>query len=871
MLGSSMIALVRGSGQSGESIDAGFVELEYLASDKSVALLNDGEHAWQFLTADCYLELANGVRLDLATGELYYPTEAADGETSAYSVSLDGIDPEVATGMLTVQTDLDESGYPVYRFTVINGTDGEDGTDGADGEDGEDGESGDQGAEGATPGEATAGAEGSAGSTGNTGTSGASGGTMSGVKVQTTVPVVTMTSWVVDGRTLTFTAYMDETSQDSVVPDTTVITLTDLDTGDVYTWTTEDYMEYDFEDSGTVEFYTSVLTPGHEYRLSISLSYSLDDDEVVENAEIFSRVFTADDYGLSFDLVERTTSTMTFTMSSSNRLVDVKTVDIYVNGEFFASVDAAEFEDGGYLLDLTELEGYDGDYANQVWEISFQPTFSLTTYDSNGDATTSDYPLDSESVISYDYTITTLKEEPSVGGVSLSGYSSGYFLAQVLGIYDDGAYASVVDEDDAIESIRFELYDNVTDMNNATNAIATKTVTSGYVAYFEVDGETLTIGELYYLRAWYTYNDGEKTVETAVIESNPSFSYTYTDDAGETVTLSAGVAFDVSQLSAVTKSEISFRGDNATWNTADIYQTASEQDNDDGLTNGSGITFDSITGDILVTVSSQNAYVVSSSYPLELQISAEPDYYQSIAYTYFDATTATDGEVSLSTDEQIDPLSLSNYTTLALPIDLTGLKADTTYMFTHIGYVDNSVTYNRVTLGALSVSTTSRMEIEITLESSQDYYGDTGIGAMFWLGDDDATNYYASDSTYPASESAYWTDTDASYRNLYSITFYLYRGSTVVGYCTITDESDTYTVGQNTLYEMFYTEDQAVATLNSLGYSYGLVGVGRSSYPYYFTSSTTGLPLTLDALSSGNYTIKAVLAYDYTEYLYNEV
>ncbi|MCD8361617.1 MAG: hypothetical protein LUC98_01440, partial [Lachnospiraceae bacterium] len=525
LIGSTIISLIRPAGQSSESIQSGFVEIEYLSSDKSIVLLNDGTNAWQFLTADCYLELDNGVRLDLATGELYIPVQEQDAdESGAYAVShsmsvyLDEIDVEVTVNTAS-GSGSSVSSYPTYRFTVVNGEDGADGENGEDGVQGDTGEAGAEGEAGSSDNDGSDGSDGASGISGAAGAAGASGGQMSGVTVATTVPVVTLTSWTINGYTLSFTAYMDEVSANSVVPGTSYIYLTDLDTGEVYTWSADEGNSeptLDFSEDTSEGFTMSYneLEPGHQYRLDIVVTYELEDAEYTQT--ILSRTFTADEYGIAFELVDRTTDTLTFQLDTSNRLVDVDSVAVYVNGIYFTNVSADDLEayDGLIELDLNDLgDSYSGELANQSWDITFYPIFNMSSYNSEGVLTTT--KLGEDMSISYSYTVSTLKNEPEVGGVSLTAYDSGYLMAEVLGVHDGSQYASPTDEDGTIQEIRFELYTSYAGMLAGTDPVATKSVTSGWVTYFEVSDEddvtqdeTVHTGKkYYYLRVWYTYYD----------------------------------------------------------------------------------------------------------------------------------------------------------------------------------------------------------------------------------------------------------------------------------------------------------------------------------------------------------------------------
>ncbi len=542
-------------------------------------------------------------------------------------------------------------------------------------------------------------------------------------------------------------------------------------------------------------------------------------------------------------------------MDTSNRLVDVESVDVYVTidgVETYYGTMSSEEDFESFLVDLSAFADSDEyDYANQSFTVTFYPVFNVSSYDGNGDLTT--VKVGEDRSISYEYVLTTLKNEPTLGGVNLTAYNSGYLMAEALGEYDNGNYGSPEDIDDTIESIRFELYGTATDMENGTNPVATQTVTSGYVAYFEVsedENDAVHTGKTYYLRAYYIYNDGEKEVELPIYETNSN-------------RLEYSFAWDSAILSIITKTSLSFVGDGSTWNTAD----EAKADLADTTNNDSGITFDSISGYIKAEVNSTNSYVVSADHPMELQISAEPDYYQSLTYDYISSTV-------LSNTGNTTEMTLSGNEVLQMQVDLTGLKADTAYMFTLYGYEKNGDSYSRVTLGTVSVNTRSERSVYLAFTALDSNTTDSIGVKYFWIGPSGAVNYsrtsgysYTTDSN-SNNVADYLEYTDAAYRYLYSIDFVLYKGSTAIGYCTITDDSTSLTVGKNTLYEQFYGAG-AYKTYTSIASSYkGILGVGKDSYVYYFVDSS-GVALTQSSLTAGTYTIKAVAAYDYTQYRYD--
>lgn len=288
-----------------------------------------------------------------------------------------------------------QNGYPVYRFTVLNGEDGAAGTDGAageDGETGEDGEEGEQGTDGSGEQSGAAGSNGNSGGAGTTGAAGAGGGQMSGVSVSTSIPVVSLRSWSVNGKALKFTVYTDEISCNSIIEGTTRISLVDTNTGkEVYWWDggddsggTGQQIDLSEDSADGFELYCNVLEPGHQYRLTVSAEYTVND--ATGSQALLTRDFAADDYGVSFELIDKTSDTFTYALKSSNQLAKVESVAVYVDGEYYDTMNENEYD--GFTIDLKRIQqDVDKDQANQTHEISFRPRFTLTSFEQDGSPT----------------------------------------------------------------------------------------------------------------------------------------------------------------------------------------------------------------------------------------------------------------------------------------------------------------------------------------------------------------------------------------------------------------------------------------------------------------------------------------------------
>lgn len=841
-------------------MDNGYLELEYLSADKSVALLNDGTNAWQILTEGAVIELLDGTTMNLSKGQLELP-QTADGQTQP-GFYVDDIEINVSRQNIW----QNQNGYPVYRFTVLNGEDGAVGQDGASGEDGEvgeDGDEGEQGTDGNSEQSGAAGASGSSGSAGTIGEAGAGGGQMSGVSVSTTIPVVSLKSWSVNGKALKFTVYTDEVSCNSIVEGTTRISLFDTNTGkEVYYWdgdgdsgnTSQEGIDLSEDSADGFELYCNVLEPGHQYRLTVTAEYIVND--ATGSQVLLTRNFTADDYGVSFELTDRTSNSFTYALKKTNQLVTVDSVEVYVDDVLYGTMTPDEFED--YTINLSQLaQGGELDHANQTYQISFRPRFEVRSFDENGDSTTVEVGADGS--IRYDYTVTTLKNEPVLGGIRLTAYDSGYLMAEVLGKYekgnssnnDNGKYNAVSDPDETIQKIRFELYSDLGSLRDGTSPVATQESTSGYLAYFTVSesGDApIKVGKEYYVRAYYTYSDGVKEMTLPVMET-----YGGTQDHP-----SESVAWDIAIPTSLVSTTMSFEGNNNLYNNP---TEAADQTNQ-------GISFNEISGNICASLSKSNRYIVSAEHPMELQISATPDYYQAVQYGGYNINSRQLEEVDASVSQP--DVELFNYDTLKMQVDLTGLRANTAYMFTLYGYEKNGGSYNRVTMGSVAVSTRSSRYIELKME--RDSADLDGVGVKLRLGPTDSSeNYYDLDSGTYSNKESYRKNTAASYRGLNSITFELYREgtSTPLGTCRIENTSTSKRVDENSIYEEYFGTNAAktFAKYKQANYK-GIIGVGKDRYPYYFVNASNE-PIQPGELTSGKYYIKASVAYDYTEMRYD--
>jgi hypothetical protein len=831
LLGSAVMALIRPDSDLSESITSGFLEISYLEDDWSIVSLCDGENTWTILSGNSYIRLDNGVLFNLATASLEYPTD--EENTLSFSVSDLNInlDLNVEVSQNTV--------YPTYRFTVVNGQDGSDGENGADGEtgqQGEEGEEGEQGEEGASAEDGTSGVSNKNGKAGEIGIGGGDGGLWDGIQIISKVPVIQITDWNISGKGLRFTVYMDEDSCDSVVPETSKIILEDLDSGSTYTWSQDrnefnQYIDFSEDSAEGFELYYNKLEPGHSYRLSVSMEYVVND--VRNEQTLLVRNFIADDYGIVLTQTQVTEESARYNLSQTNTNVKVNDfVYVYRDGEEMPTqVDIDELED--FSIDL--------DSAGKNYELKFEVPILIANYDYNKEAV-----WEEKTLTLYD-TVVTTKKKPVVGGVSLTPYNTGYLMAEIHGEYLSGSYQDVEDEDSVITQVTFELYkQKALNSDNSvvlTELVETRSASAGYICYFPVtQSGTIEVGTTYYVRAYYTYTSGTTQTTAPVLETRGNQS-----SSGH---VAGSFAWDEAVLNNLNQTTMSFTGAQNVLNEAQEVSSA-------------GIVFNRIIGTLAINTAGSGNYVISDAYPVELQISGELDYYNSIKYGSIDTSNILQRQTTTAQAAEEGPSAVVTLPgTVTVNLDLTGLRAGISYMLTVYGYEETSANqYSRVMLGSIAVSTAKQtVPLDITVFHSAK---DTGIGCDFYLGDEDAKNYY---NIYTNNyEEAYSTSTDAVYRTLAQITFGLYvQGqSAPIGTCTVkTNNISGSDADTNTLYEKYYGEN-AEKTLATTRQNYSAtVGVG-TNYEYRFVDSK-GRELGTDNLSGGTYYIKVISAYDYT-------
>lgn len=861
LLGSSTFT-IHFSGGKQEVSDSGFLELYYLGNDKKILQLTSGDQAWQVVSKDCTITFANGVVLNCEDGKITRSAqEAADNtDTSAsagtaqQTMSLQNIEID-ATGSITLGSTQYSSFQPTFRFTLFDGQDGasgENGADGAPGEAGEDGEDGEQGVEG------TAGQEGQAGSTGSTGNAGGAyttvinGGVDTGVEIRTGTPAIIApdNEWKITEASRSFRLVYEQEAYATVevVPDKAYVYLYNVKTGEIL---------QEWKNGVNIG---SENSPGELFKLDSKVKLEMDTTYglaaidtymlggTTYTTKLFEKIFTTDSSGIQVQLQDRTSDSFILSVAGdSYTTIGNESGDVTVTFYDQNGVQVGEAEKYSASDPLSRLKiGKTAGLKSNTW---YRMKVSVNCK-VNNTYTTIEKELD----------WTTLKKEPVLGGLSLRA-ENGYLVAKVLGKSDQNTtgekYADPEDTDHALESITYRLYD----ANGllAANGTAKQETTSNSTAdvYFKIDGALLMNQSAYYVIADYTWNDGAKSITVPVKESG--LKKTSGNNVQITTDKLNGRAFAEAQALVNKGVSISFSG-----NGTRLYNLAVGDASE-------GTTYESIRGSLMVNLNGIKLSV-NDTRQMILNITDNKTYEKSIKYNSCDGKQ---GDIEGS---------------FAIPLDIDGLLENNTYALTLSAYTYDQSTgnYRYQAIGTLTIRTDTGADI--TMGMRQAVNGGTGVD--FWLGSDTFTeaiglhNYYNQDNkTYKLDngddgDSDYLAKTDASYRNLSSIVFELYKGSSsdpspqdLVGTCTVygTDNNGdraSFMPGYSILYQKYYGSAVENCKDNN-------VGVGESfahqfEYNYDTTKQYGKIPESaLSTISDGKFTIKVRVCYDYTYDRYN--
>lgn len=849
LLGSSELK-IHFSGGSQEVSDSGFLELYYLGDDKKIMQLTSGDHAWQVVTKDCTVTFANGVVLNCEDGSISRSAqEAADSTDGAAAVADNTAQPTMslqnieidATGSIMLGSTQYTNVQPTFHFTLFDGQDGasgENGAEGAPGEAGEDGEDGELGTEGAAGQQGQEGAAGSAGTAGGNYTLVVNGGVDTGVEIKTGIPAVIAPDedWKITGTDRSFRLVYEDEAYETIekVDGKAYVYLYDVKTGKIL-------QEWKNCTIG------SQSSPGASFTLDSSVNLQMDTTYglaaidtytlgyTTYTTKLFEKIFTTDSSGVQIQLVDRAADSFSLGVKGDEYTsIDQVVVDFYdQNGAKIGTETYPESTSDWSRLVI----GKTASIQSNTW---YRMDVSVACK-VNGSATT----------IKKELNWTTLKKEPVIGGLQLRA-ENGYLVAKVLGKYDGSQYTDPSDQDHALESITYRLYDATGLLS--TSGIAKKEETSNSVSevYFKIDGSLLMNQSTYYVVADYSWNDGARSIEVPVKETGAK--KTSDSNTGISTDTLKGRAFAEAQALTNKGVSISFSG-----NGTSLYNLVSGDASE-------GTTYESIRGSLLINLNNTRLSV-NDTRSMKLEITDNKTYKKTLKFTSCDGKQ---GDIEGS---------------FALPLDVDGLLANNTYAFTLSAYVYDQSTeeYKYQSIGTLTIRTDA--ETDIVMGMRQASNGGTGVD--FWLGEKEYTdavnlrNYYDQTSKSYLMEDGttegaddYLAKTNASYRNLSTIVFELYKGasndpdpSDLLGTCMVyAADSDgdrmSFMPGYSILYQKYYGKAVENCKDNS-------VGVGESfahQFEYYYDTTHKYGKIAEDELSglSGNYTIKVKTCYDYT-------
>ncbi|MFI3214278.1 MAG: hypothetical protein R3Y24_13195 [Eubacteriales bacterium] len=314
-----------------------FVEIS-VTSDGIVEILTE-DNVWMTISDQCYIETANGVRINPLTHVI---------DDGTYQITTSKLVVSADDSIVLTEDETRRQIVPELNIDAVDGEDGEDGVLGEDGTSGEDGTLGEDGVDGAVGAEGASGEDGASGASGAAGSSGVNGA--NGTKgvdathessINTALPTMTITDWNVTSTSLQATIGVGGGTETLEVTGTTLndyngwITITNVATGEiVYCYQTEDdyytntvgELDYEiskFKSAVDVSFTTfdytkrtiDVLTPDTEYKLSVNAYYTIND--VIYSREFISRTFYTDSTGLQMSCEDTTIDSATVEVNSS--------------------------------------------------------------------------------------------------------------------------------------------------------------------------------------------------------------------------------------------------------------------------------------------------------------------------------------------------------------------------------------------------------------------------------------------------------------------------------------------------------------------------------------------------------------------------
>ncbi|MCD8361618.1 MAG: hypothetical protein LUC98_01445 [Lachnospiraceae bacterium] len=643
---SPTLSLSRAGGGEDVIVD-GFLELHYLNDDMLALNATDGTNAWQFLAEGSTITLENGAQLDLSS--LLLNSGVLDEDSGDYTALL-------ALGSLAVSSEnavkVESSSYEdwVAPTFIVNAVDGEDGADGTDGRTGDTGAEGESGADGAAGAEGADGSDGGSGGTGGDGSAGAAGkdGENSDDDDSTLeeTPYVNITSWTQTAGSVSFSLRVYNSAL--IQEGTTKAYILNVATGATVPITPSSFDLSTFTDGEVVDgFSCSDLQAGTQYRLVITAQVLLSDGSGnYAKSVLLSRTFTTDANGFYIEKV------------SSDYINDDNYNDYAdqdVNADYGACLGfMATLSGGQELSEITEgtLSWTDENGETQTRDLTDDELEGLTETAEDGSIymfygllSNTEYTLSVTAKLvggatsSYTDTFLTLKATPVVTDAYFDVNANRYFISSAT---------LVSDPDNAISYYSHEIYRWYDGSELTGDCLKRITSTEERVLVYtggKINYGTDELGVAYQYgnRIFVTYYDNEKYVELEVGQSS---------------------SWSAQSLDEVSESWIQFGG------------TGSSD---------YSITSSSISGYlILYTGSGRTIYVGDTDiHRILVQITSSAGYTKVL---YYSDLTEWSKTANYSADDLVSSGTTSWQGYLSIPLELTGLSAETTYTITVTAY-----------------------------------------------------------------------------------------------------------------------------------------------------------------------------------------
>ncbi|MBT1175846.1 hypothetical protein JS530_10120 [Bifidobacterium sp. LC6] len=522
----------------------GYVEVNFV--DNNVVLLKHQTGTYQTIASDAYVELANGVKINLKDKSILQNDDRKLTLSQMIINKNDNIDvlPEDQQKTDENKNDNKDENKSESNDQNQNGQNNASGTNGtttvnggvSNGNGG--GNGSDSSSSSSSNGSNNNGSNSGDNNTNNGNNSGNNGGNNSGTdepsepSTDVTFPTFEVTDFASDVNSVS--ANIRVSDPDDVLDSATTVKVVNTSTQKIVYSNSFDQGVYE------LDFATQTLEPETSYTLIANASYKY--KEQTYNRDFVSKVFTTDGLGLTFEKNYVTDGKISI-KTLLNQDSKLTTADLVINKQNATddtnaqtkSIDLqASMADGGSTVD------FDGLDSNTTYTVKL----TNVTYDSS--------PMTADD----EQNITTLKQSPQIGEAKAEANAQNGSFRLYL---DKGSLTSaVVDPDHGITKYRYEIY-NADQVDANTGEITgdpVKTVDAPDATGVNVtvDDQTLQRSVAYVFRLAMDFEDNEKTVEITSGISNtvsldtkeyPSVVFTPTScDANSPAGCEAGIQAD---------------------------------------------------------------------------------------------------------------------------------------------------------------------------------------------------------------------------------------------------------------------------------------------------------------------------------------